>query len=497
MARASVANAWGCGPFLAVLGGLAPFLCVGCPGRPVDRARVVRVPPSPRTSSQDDAARLAALAKGEKWAELIRLWAKTGPPDALPSCLLSSDERDSIWACARAAEKIFTADPRADEAYPALLVLLKYPDVGGYRGPPRSAARIKYAVDNRHLEGMLLRALAVEDPDIRAGALDPLSFLDQVSEAVLRAFATASCDKVPAVRRCAMECLRVLDQAHFRERERLLPTVAPLWARGLGDRDVEVRRAAACALNSTVQSCSPQFTGAARSEVVKSMARALSDEDEYVRRQVASGLEHFGPAAEPALRQLERATRDRDHMVRNPATKALARMAGSGVPALARIVRDKTCPADTRRIAAECLGSMGGLATDAVTGLVAVLQDEGCDRDLRSRAAIALGNIGREGGTGVAPLTDLLKHSQSSVRQAAIKALGAMGDAAESAVPALVEVLRGDPYMFARADAAAALCKIGVPREEVVAALRGAIKDPEECVQRTAWKALAALGAGK
>ena len=87
-------------------------------------------------------------------------------------------------------------------------------------------------------------------------------------------------------------------------------------------------------------------------------------------------------------------------------------------------------------------------------------------------------------------LTELLRQADPGTRYLAAKALGQIGDEAESALPALLEALRADD-IFLRAGVTGALIKIGPP---AAPGLTQALFDPNNAVKRAACKALGKIG---
>ena len=81
-------------------------------------------------------------------------------------------------------------------------------------------------------------------------------------------------------------------------------------------------------------------------------------------------------------------------------------------------------------------------------------------------------------------LTELVRQSDPGTRYLAAKALGQIGDEAESAVPVLLQALR-DNDMFLRAGITGALIQIGYP---AVPGLTRALFDPSSAVKRAACK---------
>ena len=107
------------------------------------------------------------------------------------------------------------------------------------------------------------------------------------------------------------------------------------------------------------------------------------------------------------------------------------------------------------------------------------------------RRAAAIAHLGENRYAPAVPrLTELVRQSDPGTRYLAAKALGHIGDEAESAVPTLLEALR-DNDMFLRAGITGALIKIGHP---AVPGLTQALFDPSNAVKRAACKALGKVG---
>jgi HEAT repeat protein len=107
------------------------------------------------------------------------------------------------------------------------------------------------------------------------------------------------------------------------------------------------------------------------------------------------------------------------------------------------------------------------------------------------RRADAIAHLGEKRYAPAVPrLTELVRQADPGTRYLAAKALGQIGDEAESAVPALLEALRADD-MFLRAGITGALIQIGYP---AVPGLTRALFDPSNAVKRAACKALGKIG---
>jgi HEAT repeat protein len=166
---------------------------------------------------------------------------------------------------------------------------------------------------------------------------------------------------------------------------------------------------------------------------------------------------------------------------------------------------------------AEAAESLGRLRIErAVPGLIAALNDP--DEDVRTVAARGLAAVGDPraisplaraladpsrwtlslvaenlmamGPDVVPPLLNLLSHEEHNVRVSVVRILGEIRDPA--ATPSLVAILLSEESLNMRAQAAAALGRLGGPVAEN--ALLVAIDDPEWEVRAQAAKALGRIG---
>lgn len=108
--------------------------------------------------------------------------------------------------------------------------------------------------------------------------------------------------------------------------------------------------------------------------------------------------------------------------------------------------------------------------------------------ETRARAITFLGDA--RYAPAVPHLTQLVEQSDPGTRFLAAKALGQIGDEAESAVPALLVALRADD-MFLRMAITGALINIGQP---AVPGLVKALFDRKAAVRRASAKALGKIG---
>jgi HEAT repeat protein len=180
------------------------------------------------------------------------------------------------------------------------------------------------------------------------------------------------------------------------------------------------------------------LAAAARGADVPALVKQLKGDDAEGRRAAAKALGEAGPEAKAAVPQLAAALKDPDLYV--------------------------------RRFAAQALGDIGPNARAAIPALNAVLKEGKDRREVLGAAATALGKI----GVSVTQLAATVKDANQdpAVRRKAAEALGAMGERARDAVPALLEALKARP-------AGGAMPRDGDSRAEVAAAL-GDIAGPDD-----------------
>jgi len=162
------------------------------------------------------------------------------------------------------------------------------------------------------------------------------------------------------------------------------PAIAELVG-ALGDQDKFVRWAAA----RTLGRIGPMEEEA----VVPALARLLTDADLDVRLAAAAALERLASAAKAAAPDLRRTVGSTDAELRFAAIRALAAIGGpdaqAAVPELTAAVAD--ADVRVRQVAAQVLGKFGPAAKDAVPALRQALQDESAD--VQRAAGEALLNI--------------------------------------------------------------------------------------------------------
>jgi len=268
------------------------------------------------------------------------------------------------------------------------------------------------------------------------------------------------------------------------------PAVEPLITALKGNNE-DLRQAAAEAL------------GKIGTPAVDSLVSLLKDSDWHIRQASAESLGKIGDAraVEPLIVTLN----DNYGVVGKAAVDALGKIGAPAVEPLITALKDSDW--NVRQAAAQALERIG---TPSVKPLVSVLEDS--DWNARQIIAEALDKLdwkpGKDqaganywvtkgnwekcvavGAPAVDPLVSVLKYSDKDVRQAAVEALGRIGDI--RAVDPLVTMLK-DSDWHVRQAAAEALGKIGDVR--AVEPLITVLNVNEGDVRQAAVKALVKIG---
>lgn len=181
--------------------------------------------------------------------------------------------------------------------------------------------------------------------------------------------------------------------------------------------------------------------GADASSAAPALLEALKADDVSLRREAAGALGAISPP-ESVMPQLREALEDEDVLVRVAAAAALWKIERSPttiVPFLVGIVKDKRSPG--RAAAAAVIGDIGKPAQDALPALRGAAQEKEF-HGLRVAAARSLWQVSGMTGEVVDVLIDVIRKSQDpKTRSAAATALGEIGPAAKSSVPAIVEMI--------------------------------------------------------
>jgi HEAT repeat protein len=143
---------------------------------------------------------------------------------------------------------------------------------------------------------------------------------------------------------------------------------------------------------------------------------------------------------------------------------------------------------DEQATAAESLARMGKDAQPAAAALVSALRN--ADASTREWCVAALEELGPPPITQIADLVNMTREDSLDAAYWAVTLLGRAGNDAAPTVPTLVEVLQSSPESAVRERAAWALGKIGTAAVTAVPALREAAAGSNPRLARLAQQAL-------
>jgi HEAT repeat protein len=188
------------------------------------------------------------------------------------------------------------------------------------------------------------------------------------------------------------------------------------------------------------------------------------------RRAGVIALGILGPKQLDVVPSLAKAVSDEDELVRLSAVQTLSGMeqdARGAVEAMSRAaVNDKST--QVREAACKALGKLGTVGQAAGSSLLKALADP--DSRTRAAAAVALADVKADPAAAVPALSKALDDKERLVRLSAATALGRIDAAAKSA-PRLATVLRLDADPEVRRLAAQALLQFGTGAAPVCGAL--------------------------
>jgi len=266
------------------------------------------------------------------------------------------------------------------------------------------------------------------------------------------------------------------------------------WVEELRNPKPAVRAQAALALAEL---------GSAAREAEPSIVAALKDKDPEVRYAAVLALMASGAESPAAVGGLALALQDPAWFVRYPATLALERLgpkAKSAVPALIDAMQPKDGVKDFRPIrcarAAVALAKIDPSAKEIQNAVPLILEKLlGYDGDgsdgARAVGATALGDLGAAAVSALPALVKRLKDEEGDVRVAAAVSLIKIAPEkhAEAALATVVAELK-NPDLLIRVVAVDALGDLGPRARSASAALNGALRDPEPEVRQAAKDAL-------
>jgi HEAT repeat protein len=293
---------------------------------------------------------------------------------------------------------------------------------------------------------MLLTALEYKDQSVRKAALEALDKIGPADERDLTALRTLLKRRTgPAEpRRFAAKSLAAFGTV-------ARPALPELMDAFRDDPDLTVRQFAGKAL--------VVFAPEMKLDALV-FTRLLEDTDPQVRASALQILGGVGDEAKVALDPLIGALQDKEIANRALAAAALAELGADAAPALDGLLALLMGPdAEPRKQAAIALGRIGSAARVAVPVLLEAKETLG---DVADKA---LTKIGPLEVTDVPALTGRLDNAKDIYRVLAAKGLGALGETAAPACPALVKHLT-DPNKDVRAAVIKALIAIGPKAED-------------------------------
>ena len=225
---------------------------------------------------------------------------------------------------------------------------------------------------------------------------------------------------------------------------RVSDQVVPPLIAALGDENAKPRGRAAASLG-----CMPS----AEKTIVPALIAAADDPDPEVRDYAVGSLGRIRPIAKQAVPVLILKLRQEDHRVRNCAALALGDIGADDkrvVPALTEALKDE----ETRYAAAHALGAISPEAGTALPAMLKALDAPITVGPPSLREAIQrdivrfCGRLGFAGADSVPALVKILESPKASrqLKSDAIRALGAIGPAAQPAVTHLERLGSSEEY---------------------------------------------------
>jgi CHAT domain-containing protein/tetratricopeptide (TPR) repeat protein len=208
---------------------------------------------------------------------------------------------------------------------------------------------------------------------------------------------------------------------------------------------------------------------------------------EFVAFSAAKTLGAIGPGARAAVPALLKKLNSPSYAVAAMSASALRSIGPTAVPGLTKALKDKD--GKVRETVAGILGDNGARAKDALPALTEALKDEVLA--VRLGVMVALCKIDRAQAKELVPrLGTMVADKDAETREAAIKALGDIGPAAELAIPALGEALKNKERLTCL-HATFALARIG---PAAVPVLSEALTLPDADVRKSVMDALGEIG---
>ncbi|HQX50340.1 MAG TPA: HEAT repeat domain-containing protein [Planctomycetaceae bacterium] len=274
-----------------------------------------------------------------------------------------------------------------------------------------------------------------------------------------------------AIATSAIRCLLMIEE----ETDEIVQKSIPRLVMALGDERSDVGNEAAVTLTEI------------GSSVVPAVTAALSDQNSRVRLKACDILSSQGLAAESAVPALLPLLQDKIELVVRAATTALGKIHSHpeiALPALGGLLRHES--PWVRITAVRAISEFGPAANSFSTVMLELLSDKKIM--LRSAAADALGRIGN-GDVGV--IDALVRALADADGVVTVSAANALLHTGSPAVPAMIRKLPEEPFRNLIVDV---LGEMGPEAESAVPALVELLKTADENLKREIFIALATIG---
>ncbi len=396
---------------------------------------------------------VAALEAGAPTHEI------DGGIQALIAVLGSSDP---FAPRSRAAKRLGDLGPRAKDAVPALVALVKDASLLS------RDAGVALAAIGEVAAASLASVLSGPDGGRRVPAAEALARFEPLPPSARPAVVEGARGGDPLLR---VACVRALAHAKPADAATVGALVAILAA-----RDVECLAVAFDAILEL----------APRDASVGEALRPYLADDEWAGHALRAA-KALGPAAAPLVPGVLRRVR----AGKGRSDDAVAVLVAVGQPAVAALVSAVRQAGNADAVRDALFRALSGLRSASVLALLELAGDP--DADVRARALGALAGVWPHREPVVAALTAALGDADAGVRRAAVRRLGRLGALAAPATPALVGLLSSDDPEV-RHEVASALYDMGPAAGAAFHALQGLTSDADPDVRQRALQALSRLG---
>lgn len=351
------------------------------------------------------------------------------------SALVAKLKSDSAEQRQAAAQQLGELGPKAIEAAPALIELLRDEDPGVFEAASKALGRM-----GPKAVPLLIEGLGSKQTNVCRGAALSLSLIGPQAAPAVKPLIAVVQEGRPEERLAALVALRDVGPA-------AKPAVPALLKATRAD-DFRTQYVACMVL---------EVIGPEAKAAVPRLGELLQSGSASVRMHAALALGGIGKQiGEPGVQDLVGALKDRSHIVRGAAATALGRLGDAARPAVPHLkaALDEN-RIDSRVAAVEALWKITGDADDVVARLTAEVAGE----DEPEKAADLLAQFGPAAKPAIPKLIESLESENPFIRMNVASGLGRLGPLATDAIPALKK-LKNDPNPFVRQAAEQAIERI-------------------------------------